>query len=282
MRTSITILILALLCIIAFAWETSLDLSYNLSLNNYSDNWTGGDASGITWTANCNFLAQKAINDWLNTKNTAKCSFGHTHIQDNETKHWQKPIKSNDLIDIENIERFTLGSFVDPFVSVRFLSQFLDASVTDNKRAANPIEITESAGVARVFIKEEEKELITRFGGAFKQNIDRDVLDTLGNKETISTNDGGLEMVTEYRTPLLNEAVKLESKLSFYKALYYSEENGGDSWKSPDVNWDTYFTAKLSDVVSVKLNIQLLYDEEIDNTTRHKEIMSVGFIYSPF
>lgn len=264
------------------AWEKSLDLSYNLSFNNYSDNWVGGDASGINWTANADFVAERAWTDWLNSKNTAKLSFGHTHIQDNETKRWHRPIKSNDLIDLESVERFTLGKFVDPFISVRFVSQFIDA----NDVIVNPIDLSQSVGVARVFLKDEETrtELMSRLGGAFRQKITREVPDGLGNKETVSTLDGGIEMVTEYRTPILDGAVRFNSKLILYKALFYSEEHTApdDAWKTPEVNWNTNFTAKLSDVVSVRLNIQLLFDEEVSKKFRHKEIMSVGLIYSPF
>ena len=110
--------------------------------------------------------------------------------------------------------------------------------------------LTESAGVARVLIKEEDREWSTRLGGAIRQHIDRDVLiEGETERETLSTSDGGLQFVSELRTPLADGAITLTSDLTVFQALYYSESDaleglpGADDWKSPDVNWENNFSA---------------------------------------
>ena len=73
-------------------------------------------------------------------------SYGQTHLQDKSTKKWEKPEKSTYLIDIENLGVFTLKSFVEPFLAVRFESKFLDASVPGVNRYLSPAKPTESVG----------------------------------------------------------------------------------------------------------------------------------------
>ncbi len=63
--------------------------------------------------------------------------------------------------------RFTLGLVVDPFASLRWESQFMDERGTEVKNL-NPNIFTESFGVARMFIKEDNKELSARLGCGFQ------------------------------------------------------------------------------------------------------------------
>ena len=231
-------------------------------------------------------IAEKQINEKVNTRNTLKLSFGQTHNQDRDTKDWSKPVKSTDLIDLESVFRFSLGKVVDPYASGRLESQFYDARDPDKSRFLNPITLTESAGVARMLIDEEKRKLLTRFGAGLREHISRDDLDLAsGKRETNTTTDGGLEFVNDLQTQLWAERILLTSKLTVFQALMYSESDDlkglpeENYWKAPDVNWEMIFSAGLSEMVNVKLYMQLLYDKEIDKVGRFKETIALGFTY---
>jgi len=269
-------------------WSKSFNTDLTLTQNSYSDSWKGGEAGNISWVWNANGQFEKQASPKFKFRNTSKFSFGQTHIQNKETKDWAKPQKSTDLIDIENLGLFTLHKYVDPYVGLRFESQFLDASVSGINLYVNPKKITESAGAARQFYKKEKDELLSRLGFAFRQIITEMVVDTLKEEtDTETTNDGGIESVTDLKLTL-SETLQFTSKLSLYKALFFSESEDlkgtpqEDYWKSVDVNWENHLAASVSKYIVVSLYMQLLYDKQIDRRGRLKETLSLGVTYKLF
>ncbi len=270
----------------AAPWKLSVDANLTFTQNNYSDNWTGGEAGALSWAFNSNSLAEKQLSSKLFNKNTLKLLFGQTHNQDPESNAWSRPVKSTDLVDLESVFRLTLGGWVDPFVGGRIETQFLDASDLTNKRYLNPATFTESFGVARVFIKEEKREWNARLGGGIRQHLNRDVYDPLTEtKETFTSTDGGLIFDSEFKTTLSGDKISLSSKLTVYKALAWSKKDDfagterEDYWKAPDVNWENIFTAGITKYLMVNLYIQLLYDKEIALGGRFKETLALGLTY---
>ncbi len=269
-------------------WQKSMDLGLTLTQNSYTDNWTGGEAGNITWVANGNSVFQKQLSERLNSKTTLRLAFGQTHSQDEQTKSWARPQKSTDLIDIESLARFTLKLWVDPYLALRFESQFLDASVPQIQRYVNPKKLTESSGISRQFYKTEKDEILSRLGFALRQIITEDIVDTtLETTKTNSTNDGGFESVTDVKLTL-SDKISYTSKLSLYKALFYSKSDelkgtpGGDYWKQPDANWENTVSVSVAKYVTVSLYSQLLYDKEISKKGRFKETLSLGLTYKLF
>ena len=271
-------------------WQIASDINLTLTQNAYTDNWDGGETGALSWVFNSNTLAENQLTDVVNSKNTLKLSFGQTHKQDEDSGNWDRPSKTTDLIDFGSVFRFDYGWPVDLFASGRVQSQFLDTSDAEKTRTLNPSTFTESVGIARVFIKEENREWTTRLGGAVRQHLNRDVRiedpDALPDDETqrenILTDDAGLEFVSGFRTPLADGAITLTSDLTIHKAFYYSEsdgltESGADDWKSPDVNWENTFSAGITKHIVVNLYVQVLYDREIDADVRLKETLSLGF-----
>ncbi len=272
-------------------WQIASDINLTLTQNAYTDNWDGDETGALSWVFNSNTLAESQLTDAVNNRNTLKLSFGQTHRQAEDSGNWDRPSKTTDLIDLESVLRLTYGWSVDPFVSGRVESRFLDTRDEARKRTLNPTTFTESAGIARVFIKEESRELTARLGGAVRQHLDRDALpedadeppESDAQRENIFTNDAGLEFVTGFRTPLADGAITLTSDLTVYQALYYSESDallgspGADDWKSPDINWENTFSAEITKHIVVNLYVQALYDKEIDADVRLKETLSLGF-----
>lgn len=267
-------------------WQIASDINLTLTQNAYTDNWDGDETGSLSWVFNSNTVAEKQLTDVVNNKNTLKLSFGQTHKQDEDSKEWDRPSKSTDLIDFGSVFRFTYGWPVDPFASGRVASRFLDTSDPAKTRTLNPTTFTESVGIAHVFIKEENRELTARLGGAVRQHLDRDAPpEGETERENVLTDDAGLEFVTGFRTPLADGAIALTSDLTVYQAFYYSESDaveglpGGDDWKSPDINWENTFTAAITKHIVVNLYVQVLYDKEIDADVRLKETLSLGLTF---
>ncbi len=270
-------------------WERALDLNLTLTQNSYSDSWVGGEAGSVNWMANSNFKGTKQLCYKFNWSNTLKLAFGQTHQQDQETKHWRKPFKSTDLIDGETLGRFTLNVFVDPYLAFRVISQFMDASVPEVKRYISPITLSESGGISKLLYKSEETEFLSRFGFGLRQMITKDIVDTLNKKtKTHTTNDGGFESVTDFKTSLSNEKISYSTKLTLFKAIFYSESNKlkgkpeEDYWKAVDVNWENILSASITKYLTVNLYVQFLYDKEIDLKGRFKETLALGLTYRLF
>jgi hypothetical protein len=269
-------------------WQRYMDLSLTMTQNSYSDSWTGGEAGNVSWVANANSGFQRQVSEKLNSKTTIKLSFGQIHSQDKETKEWAKPEKSTDLIDIESLARLTLKLWVDPYLALRFESQFLDASYPQLKRYVNPKKITESGGVARQFYKTEKDEVLSRLGFALRQIITEDIVDTTFRETEInSTNDGGIESVTDVKLTL-SDKISYTSKLSLYKAFFYSKSDElkgtpqEDDWKEVDVNWENGVSVSVAKYVTVSLYTQLLYDKQLSKKGRFKETLSLGLTYKMF
>jgi len=266
-------------------WKKSLVFDLTATQTAYSDSWTGGEAGSLNWVANLNGQAERQLSPKFNFRSTLKMSFGQTHTQDKDTKDWAKPNKSTDLIDWENLGRFTLGGFVDPYVAVRLESQFLDASVDAKKRYLNPIRLTESAGIAKVLYEEgEDNQLLTRLGFAVRQNISRDIIDTLYNTETNTSTDAGLESVTDLKWKF-DEKLACTSKLTLYKAFFYSDKDlfkgteFEDDWKAVDVNWENIISATITKIITVNFYTQFLYDKQVSKKGRVKETLGLGLVF---
>jgi len=266
-------------------WSKSIDLGMNLTQNSYSDSWTGGEAGNITWVANANAIFEKQYSPKFNFKNTSILQFGQTHSQDKDTKDWDKPTKSTDKIDIENLGRFTLDTYVDPYVAFRIESQFLDASYDPMKRYINPILLTESAGVSRTLYKKEKDEILSRLGFSIRQNINKVIVDTIAKTDSnVIASDGGIESVSDLHF-VLSDKLNYIGKLTLFKAFFYSKKDdfkdtpAENYWKAVDVNFESTLSASVSKYVTVSLYAQLLYDKQVDLRGRFKETLALGLTY---
>jgi hypothetical protein len=263
-------------------WYNTVEAGLNLTQSAYSDNWSGGDQGSVVWTAIVNAEAKSQMNETVNWRHTLKLAYGQTHNQDDVDdepgkRRWESPEKSTDLIDYETVARFTLGGFVDPFVSGSFESQFLDASDPMNRTLIlNPLEFKESAGVARKFVEHENEELISRLGFTLRENVRRIFVADVGtDTETATSLDGGIELVTDYKTRILEDRVSWTSKLGLYQPLFYSGKSDledidtADAGIDPDVadlsteieiDWENIFTTQITSIVSVNLYARFVYD----------------------
>lgn len=281
----LTLLMILSLALFAESWKMDADMSLTLSQSAFSDNWAGTELSNITWLANANASAEKQLKNWLHNRNTMKLAFGQTHLQKedaNGDKYWEAPEKTTDKIDVESVMRFTLQSWVDPFLAARMESQFLDLSQesADNTRFVNPMLFTETAGIMRTFVNTEQILFNTRLGAALRQNVNRDQITDFS-----TTMDGGLELVSELKKQI-NAPVQstFRSRLQVYQALFNSKEDDlpTDDWKSPDMVWENTLTTKLFGMISANLIFEMRYDKEQVHEMQWKQMLGLGLSYTLF
>jgi len=268
-------------------WKVDVSTGVVTTQTAYSDNWTGGEAGSINWVAFYTSMTKRQLTrNWYNQYDW-KLSFGQTHIQDKETKDWQSPTKSEDKIRGDAILRLTKGWFADPYFALSVESQFLDASSPYNTRYVNPLEFTESSGLARTIIEVPDKTLLTsRIGLGLRERFTRfdDPADSTTSPETLSetTVDGGAEWVTDLLLGSATSKYSFNSKLTVFQAFFNSksDELPNDYWKTADLNWDNSLRVKVSSLINVGFSWQLLYDKEIDLGGRLKQGLNIGLVYN--
>ncbi len=271
-------------------WYPSLESGMNLTQSSYSDNWSGGDRGSIVWTAILNGTLENQVHEKANWYSALKLAYGQTHNQeadDEGGRTWARPDKSTDLVDLETIMRLTLGAFVDPFVSARLESQFQDASDPLGRNLTfNPIRLRESAGVARRFIDEEDRSLLSRLGFTLRQGIRKQFKDAESDDTvTETTNDGGIEWTTDYKTKILEDQVTWASRLSFYQPVFFSGKDDleglsaaqleaaglpsdvADYTTVMDIDFENIFTTQITRLLSVSLYTRWMY-AKYDNSVK--------------
>ncbi len=266
----------------SLAWKPSVDFMLTLTQNAYSDNWEGGDVGSATWVGTANLSLKKIFANGWNWRNIAKLSYGQTHNQDTDSRKWKRPFKSTDLIDVESLLRNTAWlQAIEPYVALRLISQFEDASIENYTLHFNPIDLTESAGAAKTFYNKDDDEFIGRLGFALKQRVMRMPNETFTETISESSNEGGVEFVMDGSYAIPQTQINWVTKLTTFKAFFNSESDDlegtekEDYWKAVDVNWENTFSAQVAKYLAVSLYVQWLYDKEIAKGGRFKE--TLGF-----
>ena len=265
----------------ATPWKVQIETGIGVTQAAYSDNWAGGEAGSIVWASGFRGKAEKQLSrSWL-WGNELNLAFGQTHSQNKDTKVWSEPQKSADKIRYDGIVRLTRGWVVDPYAAGVFESQFLDASGRE-KRYINPMDFTETAGVARNLVNVPDvRVLITRIGAGFRQRIIKmDDPADVNKTKTETTNDGGLEWVTDLNLGSAKSRYSFASKLSVFQALFNSKSDElNDDWRTADLNWDNILRVDVTSLLQTSLAWQLLYDKEIAKAGRFKETLTLGVAY---
>jgi len=254
------------------------DLGLTFNQSAYSDSWDGSESGSMIWTFTGNLILEKELSRKTAWKNDLKLSYGQTHLESKDasgSRVWASPQKSTDRVFNESLLKFTLNGFADPYVAVTFESQFHDAA--DN--LLSPALLAEAAGIGRDLIKDDETELYTRIGLSIRQHM-------AYYQPTV--NDGGLEWVTDFSRTFGEGDLKVVSKLRLFQAFTNSISDdlvglvNEDYLKSPDVAWETTFSAAVSKYIQTSLFFELLYDKEVDKAGRYRQVLGLGVAYKLF
>lgn len=266
-------------------WKFGSLSTLNLSQSQFSTNWAGGDKGSLVWVLSAASTAERQFTTRFNLANSLLLAYGQTAQQiadpsDPSQRVWDSPDKTTDQILFESTGRFTLTTFADPYFGLRAESQFKDQSDPARSLTLNPIRLKESAGLARVIEKTEERELITRLGVGFRQTIARAFVDPVGEQtRSFTTNDGGLEWQTTMTRPLLDKKVVYKGQLLVFQPVFFSNsgaledfdaaaiaaypgrERVADFWKAPDLDLQNTFSAQITKTLGVNLFVQWRYDK---------------------
>ncbi len=271
-------------------WKFGEVVSLNLSQSSFSTNWAGGDRGSVVWVLGSASTAERQFTKQFNSSSALTLAYGQTSRQDVDpndpnARRWTAPDKTTDQILLESTGRFTLNGFADPYVAFRGESQFQDQSNPLGIVNVNPIKLKETAGIAKVLVKADDRETITRFGFGFRQTLSKTLLSANPRTTTSgSENDGGFEWQTNVKQPILQKKVLWTSSLLVFQPVFYSgastltqfdediaaqasapnpihHEAAADFWKATDVNFQNTFSAQITKHISVNLFAQLVYDK---------------------
>lgn len=275
MKSRYALMVAALVAICSGAaageWQKSADLGLMFSQSGYSGSWAGSELGTVVWTFSGDVAAQKDLGASTNWKNTLKLTYGQTH-QERETaagKTWASPLKSTDRIFLESLLRFGVERPITPYVAFAAETQFHDA----DKHPLTPALLTESAGFGRQLVKNETTDLTTRVGLGVRQR-------TAYRIATVQ--DAGLEWVSDL-THTFNPQLNVVSKLRVFQAVTSNlDASYGDDWQGTDAALETKFSAQVSKYIQTTLFLEWLYDREISDRGRWREIFGFGVTYKLF
>lgn len=242
-------------------WNHNLVAGLTATQVSFSD-WAGGGENTLAYTT---VIDGKSVLDleMTNWSNTYKLAYGQTRLG-------SKPLrKTDDKLEFESVLTYKLGSVINPYASLTLKTQFDvgykydDAanSKTVLSRFWAPAYLTQSVGVGYA----PRPEIKTRLGAAL-----REVRTKTGYIENNRT-EGGIESVTDAQFSF-EENLLFTSKLELFAPF--------NNIDVVVMRSDNTLAAKVSSVVSVTLNVQLINDANVSARTQIKETIALGITYT--
>ena len=272
----------------ASGWKKTLVFDLTTTQAAYSDSWQGGEAGSFNWVSNLNGSAAKHILSKIHFRTVLKLSFGETRTQNETTGKWSIPRKTTDKIDWENVALLTALWPIDPYASFRLESRFYDGSQPSKRLYLSPVKLTESAGIAHRFHAKDDDFVEFRIGFALQQEITKFITDSTVSVTPVKYNtadstksSGGIEVVTDARLKL-RDNINYVGKLTLYQALFFSQRDalvGTPSesyWRKMDIEFDNVFTASITRLIRVNLNLEFRYDKEVSPAVQIRETIALG------
>lgn len=267
-------------------WKFQGVARVNMSQSAYSSNWMGGDQGNWVWVARFDGRAERQVSPSFNTLNQLVVAYGQTGRQNPDPLNpgqrvWDTPDKTTDQIEFESVGRFTLGRFADPYAALRMDTQFLDQSQPNGTLNLTPVRLKLSAGLAKVLLKNEDSEIISRFGLGARFTTGTAFTEAPPSTATegYSNTDAGIEFVNTAVMPLLAKKVLYKGTLSFFQPFSYSQADKLDEydaialafdpghnaitdyWRVADINFENNFAAKITENLGVELMAQVIYNK---------------------
>ncbi|MFP4521218.1 MAG: hypothetical protein ACLFQK_03650 [Fibrobacterota bacterium] len=261
-------------------WKNTLEFSTTAAHSYYSDNWDGAETGALSWASVLKGSAAKNFNANYRQENKFLLEFGQTKIAGKDGSSGET-VNSSDLIELESMQRFPLGGWADPFATIKAESRFTDERA-DAAHYVNPLRLTESFGAIKTLMDSEKSRLMLSLGAAVNQNIDRYFPDGQGGVQNKTVNDAGIEAVLDYSGGLKEGVITYSSILDIFGALVRADadEASDDKWKYPDLDWQNTLKINLTEFIIININAQLLYDREISENARIKDVLSAGVTFS--
>ncbi len=243
------------------SWKHNLVAGITATQMSYT-NWAQGGENALSYSA---VVEGKSIRDveFTNWSNSYKLAYGQTRLG-------SKPLrKTEDKLEFESVLTYKLGTYVNPYASASLKTQFDVGYKYDDvlntksivSRLWAPAYLQQSVGVGY----QPFAQVKTRFGAAL-----REVRSKSGYIENNKT-EGGLESITDAEFSF-EENLLFTSKLEMFA--------GFNQLDVVIVRSDNMLTAKVSKIVSVTLNVQLINNANVAPQTQVKEVLALGIVYA--
>lgn len=235
------------------------------------DNWGQGGEDALAWAASGEGKHTRDLPK-TNWATSYKLAFGQTKLGSQSIR------KTDDKIDLETIFTYKLGAYVNPYAAATLKTQFAKGYVygdADQRTAVSklldPAYLSQSVGAGYQPIEQVK----TRLGLAVREILTSEFTGYSDDKETAKVEktkvDGGLESVTNLDWKLA-ENVLFTSKLELFAPFGAMDEVTARN--------DNTLSAKVSNYVTVNLNVQLISDKAATPHTQIKETLSLGLSYT--
>jgi len=237
----------------------------------YTD-WAQGGENALAYTITIDGKSVRDV-EITNWSNTYKIAYGQTRLGSKGFR------KTDDKLELESVLTYKLGTYVNPYASATFKSQFADGFKYDDvagtkvKTSAgfDPMYLTQAVGVGYQPVAQ----IKTRLGLAVREVFSsaQGYADDTKTTPTIETSkvEGGLESVTDAEW-------KFEENLLFTTKLeMFAPFNNIDV---VIVRSNNTIVAKVNEYISVNLNVQLINDANITARTQVKQSLAMGLTYT--
>ncbi|MDZ7319093.1 MAG: DUF3078 domain-containing protein [candidate division KSB1 bacterium] len=266
-------------------WHANLSLGLDANQLSFNSNWRSGGKASFTWKINAisDVNYQRKFYKWTNR---LICSFGQISVQ--EQRHWKAPEKATDILDYDTTIKFTVDRLIDPYLGMSLNTQFKAGYDPKSEelvsRFANPLQLTQSAGLAYNLIKRQSVLIASRLGGSAKELIanDRRLRKRwTGDEARAMKIDGGIEWLTEMKGEL-KPGIQWNARLKLFQAFVSSitrEKDPQKNWRYTDVYWEQNFSVKISQYIAVNVLTKFIYDRDTSKAGQFLENASVGISY---
>lgn len=252
-------------------WKHSLVSGLLLTQMSYTD-WAQGGENALAYTITIDGKSVRDV-EMTNWSNTYKIAYGQTRLGSKGLR------KTDDKLEFESVLTYKLGTYVNPYASATFKSQFADGFKYDDvagtkvKTSAgfDPMYLTQAVGVGYQPIAQVK----TRLGAAVREvfSAAQGYADDTKTTPTIETSkvEGGLESVTDAEWQF-EENVLFTTKLEMFAPF--------NKIDVVIIRSNNTVVAKVSQYISVNLNVQLINDANITARTQVKQSLALGLTYT--
>jgi hypothetical protein len=252
-------------------WKHTVVAGLTMTQVSYTD-WTQGGENALAYTITIDGKSEQDLVK-TNWSNSYKLAYGQARLGSKGLR------KTDDKIDLESVLTYKIATYVNPYISATFKSQFDDGfkyddvanSKVQTSSSLDPIYMTQAAG----FGYEPITQVKTRLGMALREVLSKKFAyaDDPKTTDKIETSkvEGGLESVTDVEWKL-DDNLLFTSKLELFAPF--------NSIDVVVVRMDNTIAAKVNKYISVGLNVQLINDQSVTPRTQVKEALAMGLTYT--
>jgi len=248
-------------------WKHTMIISTNITQVSFTD-WAQGGENALAYALFLEGKSTYALN-LINWVNSYKFGYGQAKLGTQGIR------KTDDVIDLESVLTYKIGTYINPFVSASLKTQFTEGVKYDAAGLATPVSnffdpayITQTVGVGY----QPGPIVKTRLGVSLREIVvNKYALAYIGDTTKKVDVDGGLESVTEVGWTVM-ENVVLNAKLEIFAPVKHLDRM--------TVRSDNTLSAKVNKLISMNLNVQFINDPQVQARTQIKQTLALGFSFT--